>query len=140
MIRRESAARKELFEVDAALDDVLDVQVVVEQVAQDAVDSRALLGGKMDGYAVAFCVDGDAELFFEIPSNDLVFAETRALLGGPVEARFGQDFPIRFDFLDTDFFKYVICYFVILTNRDNIRDNYTISIFYLRLSFSIFNQ
>ena len=38
---------------------------------------------------------------FEIPSNDLVFAETRALLGGPVEARFGQDFPIRFDFLDT---------------------------------------
>ena len=23
------------------------------------------------------------------------------MLGGPVEARFGQDFPIRFDFLDT---------------------------------------
>ena len=65
VIRRESAARKELFEVDAALDDVLDVQVVVEQVAQDAVDSRALLGGKMDGYAVAFCVDGDAKLFFD---------------------------------------------------------------------------
>lgn len=38
---------------------------------------------------------------FEIPANDLVFSETRALLGGPVEARFGQDFPIRFDFLDT---------------------------------------
>lgn len=38
---------------------------------------------------------------FEIPSNDLVFYKTRDLLGGPVEARFGQDFPIRFDFLDT---------------------------------------
>lgn len=38
---------------------------------------------------------------FEIPANDLVFYKTRDLLGGPVEARFGQEFPIRFDFLDT---------------------------------------
>lgn len=38
---------------------------------------------------------------FELPANDLVFHQTRHLLGGPVEARFGQDFPIRFDFLDT---------------------------------------
>ncbi|MEG1544014.1 MAG: class I mannose-6-phosphate isomerase [Tannerellaceae bacterium] len=38
---------------------------------------------------------------FELPSNDLVFYKTRDLLGAPVEARFGQDFPIRFDFLDT---------------------------------------
>lgn len=38
---------------------------------------------------------------FEMPSNNLVFQQTRALLGGPVEARFGQYFPIRFDFLDT---------------------------------------
>lgn len=38
---------------------------------------------------------------FEMPSNNVVFYQTRALLGGPVEARFGQDFPIRFDFLDT---------------------------------------
>lgn len=38
---------------------------------------------------------------FEIPANDLVFYKTRDLLGGPVESRFGQDFPIRFDFLDT---------------------------------------
>ena len=37
----------------------------------------------------------------ELPANDLVFYRTRALLGAPVEARFGQDFPIRFDFLDT---------------------------------------
>lgn len=38
---------------------------------------------------------------FEMASNNLVFYKTRDLLGGPVEARFGQDFPIRFDFLDT---------------------------------------
>lgn len=38
---------------------------------------------------------------FEMPANNLVFYKTRDLLGGPVESRFGQDFPIRFDFLDT---------------------------------------
>ena len=38
---------------------------------------------------------------FEMPSNNLVFNQTRAVLGGPVEARFGDSFPIRFDFLDT---------------------------------------
>lgn len=38
---------------------------------------------------------------FEIPSQDLVIAQTRRLLGPAVEARFGVDFPIRFDFLDT---------------------------------------
>lgn len=38
---------------------------------------------------------------FEIPSNDLVLLRSRALLGERVEARFGKDFPIRFDFLDT---------------------------------------
>lgn len=38
---------------------------------------------------------------FEMASNNLVFYQTRNLLGGPVESRFGQDFPIRFDFLDT---------------------------------------
>lgn len=40
-------------------------------------------------------------ILFEMPSNNLVFGRTRRLLGAPVEARFGQDFPIRFDFLDT---------------------------------------
>lgn len=38
---------------------------------------------------------------YEMPANNLVFHNTRQLLGGPVEARFGQDSPIRFDFLDT---------------------------------------
>lgn len=38
---------------------------------------------------------------FEIPSLDLVFAHPRELLGDPVHGRFGAEFPIRFDFLDT---------------------------------------
>ena len=37
----------------------------------------------------------------EIPSIDLVFDQPRALLGEAVHARFGDEFPIRFDFLDT---------------------------------------
>jgi mannose-6-phosphate isomerase class I len=37
----------------------------------------------------------------EIPSIDLVFSHPRELLGDVVYARFGAEFPIRFDFLDT---------------------------------------
>ena len=37
----------------------------------------------------------------ELPSIDLVFAHPRALLGEEVYNRFGAEFPIRFDFLDT---------------------------------------
>jgi len=37
----------------------------------------------------------------EVPSIDLVFFQPRALLGEKVYARFGTEFPIRFDFLDT---------------------------------------
>ena len=37
----------------------------------------------------------------EIPSQNLVYQEPRRLLGDPVHARFGAEFPIRFDFLDT---------------------------------------
>ena len=37
----------------------------------------------------------------ELPSIDLVFDQPRALLGEAVHARFGDEFPIRFDFLDT---------------------------------------
>ena len=37
----------------------------------------------------------------EIPSIDLVFRHPRELLGDPVHGRFGDEFPIRFDFLDT---------------------------------------
>ena len=38
---------------------------------------------------------------FEVPSIDLVFTHPRELLGDAVHARFGTEFPIRFDFLDT---------------------------------------
>ncbi len=37
----------------------------------------------------------------EIPSQDLVLLYPQALLGEKVHARFGAEFPIRFDFLDT---------------------------------------
>jgi mannose-6-phosphate isomerase class I len=37
----------------------------------------------------------------EVPAQNLVFAEPRRLLGDPVQARFGAEFPIRFDLLDT---------------------------------------
>ncbi len=37
----------------------------------------------------------------EVPAINLVFGQPRALLGDAVHARFGTEFPIRFDFLDT---------------------------------------
>jgi hypothetical protein len=37
----------------------------------------------------------------EVPALDLVYDQPRALLGEAVHARFGAEFPIRFDFLDT---------------------------------------
>ena len=37
----------------------------------------------------------------EVPSIDLVFLQPHALLGNAVHGRFGTEFPIRFDFLDT---------------------------------------
>lgn len=42
---------------------------------------------------------GDVRI--EIPSLDLVLLHPRELLGEKVHARFGAEFPIRFDFLDT---------------------------------------
>lgn len=44
---------------------------------------------------------GFGKLRFEIPSINLVFDQPDALLGEAVHARFGCEFPIRFDFLDT---------------------------------------
>src|SRR5690606_7322921 len=41
------------------------------------------------------------QMLFETPSINLVFAQSRKLLGEGVQARFGDEFPIRFDFLDT---------------------------------------
>ncbi|HEY3998752.1 MAG TPA: class I mannose-6-phosphate isomerase [Candidatus Xenobia bacterium] len=44
---------------------------------------------------------GFGDVRFEIPSIDLVFQHPRELLGDAVHGRFGAEFPIRFDFLDT---------------------------------------
>lgn len=41
------------------------------------------------------------DVTIEIPALDLVYAEPVALLGKAVHGRFGAEFPIRFDFLDT---------------------------------------
>lgn len=40
-------------------------------------------------------------IVFEMPAVNLVYTRSSQLLGGPVESRFGKEFPIRFDFLDT---------------------------------------
>ena len=42
---------------------------------------------------------GDVRI--EVPSIDVVFYAPRKLLGDKVHARFGDEYPIRFDFLDT---------------------------------------
>ncbi|MGL6119909.1 MAG: class I mannose-6-phosphate isomerase, partial [Fusobacteriaceae bacterium] len=41
------------------------------------------------------------DIIIEIPSINLVFYKAKELLGDKVHARFGEEFPIRFDFLDT---------------------------------------
>lgn len=48
--------------------------------------------------SLLFSVNG---IRFETPSINLVFFESMNLLGTSVVERFGQEFPIRFDFLDT---------------------------------------
>jgi hypothetical protein len=44
---------------------------------------------------------GIGDLLIEVPAIDLVFNQPHALFGETVHARFGYEFPIRFDFLDT---------------------------------------
>ena len=44
---------------------------------------------------------GFGDVAVEIPSINLVFEHPRELLGDAVHGRFGTEFPIRFDFLDT---------------------------------------
>lgn len=48
--------------------------------------------------SLCFNVDG---IILETPAINLVFYQPKALLGDKVHARFGTEFPIRFDFLDT---------------------------------------
>lgn len=44
---------------------------------------------------------GFGDLTIEVPSINVVFAQPRALLGEYVHKQFGEEFPIRFDLLDT---------------------------------------
>ena len=41
------------------------------------------------------------DIEYEMPSVNLVYTKSEELLGGPVVSRFGKEFPIRFDILDT---------------------------------------
>lgn len=41
------------------------------------------------------------DIEYEMPSVNLVYLKSKELLGEPVESRFGKEFPIRFDILDT---------------------------------------
>ncbi|ELY2650055.1 class I mannose-6-phosphate isomerase [Cronobacter sakazakii] len=67
------------------------------------------LDPSMPNYAWCFdCVPEENSLFLrfgtvrtEIPAQDLVLLYPRPLLGENVHARFGAEFPIRFDMLDT---------------------------------------
>ncbi len=67
------------------------------------------LDRSVDDYGWCFdCVPEENSLLLridgtrvEIPSIDLVFDRPRPLLGDAVHARFGDEFPIRFDWLDT---------------------------------------
>ena len=67
------------------------------------------LDGEKENYAWCFnCVPEENSLLlgfgdytFEIPSINLVFYQAIELLGDPVHGIFGDEFPIRFDFLDT---------------------------------------
>jgi mannose-6-phosphate isomerase class I len=62
-----------------------------------------------DNYAWCFdCVPEENSILLqigeetvELPALDVVFSHPRALLGEQTFARFGAEFPIRFDFLDT---------------------------------------
>ena len=67
------------------------------------------LPGDQPNYAWCFdCVPEENSLLLgfgnvavEVPAVDLVFRHPRELLGDAVHRRFGTEFPIRFDFLDT---------------------------------------
>jgi mannose-6-phosphate isomerase class I len=67
------------------------------------------LDDRQPNYAWCFdCVPEENSLLFnfagiqvEVPALDLVFRHPRELLGDAVHGRFGTEFPIRFDWLDT---------------------------------------
>jgi mannose-6-phosphate isomerase class I len=72
---------------------------------------REVCGLEGDAPNYAWCFDcvpeenslllGFGDCRIEVPAIDLVFSHPRELLGDAVHGRFGTEFPIRFDFLDT---------------------------------------
>ena len=72
---------------------------------------KKVCGLDPDAKNYAWCFDGVPEensLYFdingtrvEVPASNLVFYKPKELLGPRVYARYGAEFPIRFDFLDT---------------------------------------
>jgi mannose-6-phosphate isomerase class I len=79
------------------------------QWMRDVCDLRGYSEPEPPNYAWCFdCVPeensvllrmGDTDV--EVPSVNIVYQHPRELLGDAVHARFGDEFPIRFDFLDT---------------------------------------
>jgi mannose-6-phosphate isomerase class I len=75
------------------------------QMMKDLCD----LDHSQENYSWCFnCIPEENSVFFafgeglfETPSINLVFAHPKRLLGEAVTGRFGDEFPIRFDFLDT---------------------------------------
>ncbi|MEM0961405.1 MAG: class I mannose-6-phosphate isomerase [Bacteroidota bacterium] len=75
------------------------------------LDDRDDADGRQQPPNYAWCFNGVPEenslllqfgdVVVETPAQNLVYAEPDALLGHRVRARFGEEFPIRFDFLDT---------------------------------------
>ncbi|MEH0152551.1 class I mannose-6-phosphate isomerase [Limibacter armeniacum] len=67
------------------------------------------LDKEQENFAWCFdCVPEENSLTFkvgedtiQVPSINLVFDQPKGLMGTPVYSRFGDEFPIRFDFLDT---------------------------------------
>ncbi|MGM9947482.1 class I mannose-6-phosphate isomerase [Floccifex sp.] len=65
---------------------------------KDAINYAWSFDGVPEENSILFDYDGVA---FELPAMDLVLYRPKQLLGEQVFARFGAEYPIRFDFLDT---------------------------------------
>ena len=65
---------------------------------KSAINYAWAFDGVPEENSLLFQINGE---IFETPAINLVFYKSTDLLGEPVESRFGKEFPIRFDFLDT---------------------------------------
>jgi hypothetical protein len=65
---------------------------------QEAKEAGSIFDGVLEENSLLL---GFGDLRFEVPAIDLLFNQPHALLGEAVHARYGHEFPIRFDLLDT---------------------------------------